>query len=150
LSEVLKKRIDVIDSLIGSIEEDLANLKKYKIDENIFDGESRFVVNSFLFDFTKLQDQIGAKFFKEVLFELKEIETHMPMLDILNRLEKLEILEDGCEWDELRILRNELTHEYLFDYTSRVKNLQKAMEGYYKLKRIYLKAKEYLNKKGLI
>jgi hypothetical protein len=63
-----------------------------------------------IYRFSKLQDCMGAKLFKAVLlYEGENIDK--PFLDILNQLEKMEII-DVDEWFELRDLRNEIAHDY--------------------------------------
>ena len=63
-----------------------------------------------IYRFSKLQDTIGAKLFKGLLlYQGKNI--NKPFLDILNQLEKIDIV-DVEEWFELRDLRNEIAHDY--------------------------------------
>ncbi len=50
------------------------------------------------------------KLFKSVLLYLGE-NTNKPFLDILNQLEKIDII-DVDEWFEIRDLRNEIAHDY--------------------------------------
>ena len=63
-----------------------------------------------IYRFSKLQDTIGAKLFKSFLLYQGET-TNKPFLDILNYLEKLDILEVD-EWFKLRDLRNSIAHDY--------------------------------------
>jgi len=65
----------------------------------------------------------------------------MPMIDILNILEKLNIIDDANKWDELREIRNSIAHEYPFDINERVDNIKLAMKGYEILKEIYINLK---------
>jgi len=69
-------------------------------------------IDQFLFRFSKLQDAMGQKLFKNFLSALDEDITHFAFIDILNKLEKIEILEDINIWRELREYRNELSHNY--------------------------------------
>ena len=69
-------------------------------------------IDQFLFRFSKLQDSIGEKLFKTILLYLEEKVENKPFIDILNRLEKLELLDDVAVWKELRDDRNELAHNY--------------------------------------
>ncbi|WOE70321.1 hypothetical protein RZR97_01815 [Hydrogenimonas thermophila] len=71
----------------------------------------------------------------------------MPMIDILNLLEKLEILDDIKSWDRLREIRNSLAHEYPFDIDERVENIQMALIGYEELKKIYQNLKKFYEDK---
>lgn len=65
-----------------------------------------------VYRFSKLQDSIGERLFKSVLMFLEEDIKNKPFLDVLNRLEQLELLSSKDEWLRLRKLRNELSHEY--------------------------------------
>jgi len=69
-------------------------------------------IDQFLFRFSKLQDAIGQKLFKTILLVLKEDIENKPFIDILNRLDKLELIPDVETWMELRNIRNSLAHEY--------------------------------------
>ena len=70
------------------------------------------IIDQFLFRFAKLQDSIGEKLFKAILIFLDEDVDNKPFIDILNRMEKLEILGNVEEWRELKDIRNELSHAY--------------------------------------
>lgn len=70
------------------------------------------IIDQFLFRFAKLQDSIGEKLFKAILIFLDEDVDNKPFIDILNRMEKLEILGNVEEWRELKDTRNELSHAY--------------------------------------
>ncbi len=64
--------------------------------------------------FGKLQDTIGARIFSMILESLLETsggET-LTFIDKLNRLEKIDYLDDANWWIELRDIRNQLTHDY--------------------------------------
>ena len=63
-----------------------------------------------IYRFSKLQDSIGAKLFKSLLLYQGE-NIDKPFLDILNQLEKMNIV-DVEEWFEIRDLRNEISHDY--------------------------------------
>lgn len=80
--------------------------------KNLTDDEIEHI-DQFLFRFSKLQDAIGRRLFRTILIYLGEYDVEsMPFIDILNRLEKLEIIENIDEWLMLREIRNELSHEY--------------------------------------
>ncbi len=79
--------------------------------ENLSEDEIEHI-DQFLYRFSKLQDAMGQKLFKSILLLLDEKVENKPFIDILNRLEKLELLEDANIWRELRDDRNELAHNY--------------------------------------
>ncbi len=140
----LKEIFNMCDVMFANADIDYNELISTNITETFFeDYNNTRVVNSFLFNFSKLQDKIGAKLFKKALYELKEIDSYsIAMIDVLNRLEKLEIVEDSSEWDSLREIRNILAHEYPLDIDERVENIALALDGYKQLKKIYIKLKE--------
>jgi len=74
------------------------------------------------FRFSKLQDTMGESIFKSILILSKENVKKMTFLDILNRLEELEVLNKN-EWLELREIRNEIAHEYSFNQDEVVDNI---------------------------
>jgi len=78
---------------------------------NLTDDEVEHI-DQFLFRFSKLQDTIGEKLFKTILLFLDEDIENKPFIDILNRLEKLELIESANIWRELRKDRNDLSHTY--------------------------------------
>ncbi len=137
----LKENIKICKQIFVNCDIDYKDLISKDIDETFFEKyQNTRIVNSFLFNFSKLQDKIGAKLFKDVLYELKEIDdVSMPMIDILNRLETLSILNVASDWDSLREIRNALSHEYPFDIIERVENINLALNGYVKLKKIFKK-----------
>ena len=139
MSEELEEIFNLCDTMFANADIDSNELMNSEIDETFFsDYSNTRIVNSFLFNFSKLQDKIGAKLFKKVLYELKEIDTFsVPMIDVLNQLEKLEIVKDTRAWDELREIRNILSHEYPLDIEERVENIYLVLKNYEVLKSIY-------------
>ncbi len=147
MSDTLQMMFHNIDIMLESCTIDYVALKRSKLDKTFFDDYNQTrIVNSFLFNFGKLQDKIGAKLFKQVLYELKEIDTFSyTMIDVLNMLERLNILDNINEWEKLRELRNILAHEYPFEIEERVENIALALEGFEELRSIYGKLKSMVN-----
>ena len=77
-----------------------------------FDDDHVSYLDQFLYRFSKLQDSIGQKLFKAVLSYKKEEVLNKSFIDIINRLEQLEYLEDVDAWFILRDIRNQLAHDY--------------------------------------
>ena len=148
----LKSIFESIDQMMKSCEMDYNELKSRIIDEKFFSNyDEQRIVNSFLFNYLKIQDKIGAKLFKGVLYGLKEIEDFsLPMIDVLHLLEKLALLENTEDWDRLREIRNALSHEYPLDIKERIENIGLALQGYEMIKRIYGRLKELCVSKGLV
>lgn len=69
-------------------------------------------IDQLVFRFTKLQDELGNNTFRFLLEYLQEDIVGKPFRDILNILERLQIIDSSDAWLSLRELRNDLTHEY--------------------------------------
>ena len=144
MSETLEAMFLNIDTMMKSCLIDFNELTETDIDAYFFEeyGNTR-IVNSFLFNFGKLQDKIGAKLFKQVLYELREIDDFsLSMIDTLHKLEELRVIENIEQWDKLREIRNILAHEYPFDIEERIENIALAMDGFLMLEKIYLALKK--------
>ncbi len=101
-----KKHIDLIEE----------SLEVLKAQTPIEDYDSlnqleRFALNALIFRFSKLQDLIGVKIFRNYLdfsgFDVVE----KSFFDILREVEKEGII-DIDSWSELRELRNRIAHDY--------------------------------------
>jgi len=70
--------------------------------------------DQFAYRFTKLQDLMSAKLFRQYALEvLHEPVESAPIIDILNNLlERYHLLPSVVRWQEIREIRNQLTQEY--------------------------------------
>ena len=75
-----------------------------------FDEDAREKLDAFA-RFSGLQDLLASKLFRGILL-LEEEETPQSMLDILNAMEKREVISSFDDWKNLRDLRNAFMHEY--------------------------------------
>lgn len=96
-----------------------------------------------IYRFSKAQDCIGAKLFKAfLLFQGENVDK--PFLDILNSLEKINILKVES-WFELREIRNEISHDYqeneetgrkilnaIYEYRSEVHRILSVLESHFR------------------
>lgn len=69
-------------------------------------------VDQFILRFSKLQDVMGSRLFPAILQYLKEPYEDRPMLDKLNRLEKLGFIQSAEQWQMIRTIRNNFAHDY--------------------------------------
>jgi len=69
-------------------------------------------IDQYIFRFSKLQDTLGDKIFKLILKKYEDENYVMPFIDLLNKLEKYELIASSKEWIYLRRLRNEISHQY--------------------------------------
>ena len=104
-------------------------------------------LDQFIFRFSKLQDMMGSRLFPSILELLAEPVTEKAFIDILNRLEKLEIIESALHWIELRKVRNDIAHEYPASITERIEGINILFDNLEVLKQIIEKCqsvfKEY-------
>ena len=114
---------------------------------NLLDDEVEYI-DQFLFRFSKLQDAIGEKLFRTILLYLEEEIENKPFIDILNRLEKLELLDDANVWRELRNDRNNLAHNYDDDPEETSEVINKLYDKKEILISIYQQIKDFYNKVG--
>jgi hypothetical protein len=99
-------------------------------------------IDQFLFRFSKLQDTIGEKLFVPILeFLQEENPKSKPFIDILNRLEQLELLEDKNNWLELIKIRNNMAHQYEDEPMQVSEALNAIYDAKPVLERIYLGVK---------
>lgn len=74
--------------------------------------EQAAVLDQFLYRFAKLQDCIGLRLIPTVYSLLENDTAAHPFIDILNRLEKLNVLTSAEDWQYFRSLRNNFAHEH--------------------------------------
>jgi predicted nucleotidyltransferase len=100
-------------------------------------------IDQFIYRFSKLQDTIGEKLIKLAFSLYEENIEKFTFIDILNRLEKAGILSKK-KWQELRDIRNELSHHYEDDPMESIIVLNKVYEKEKILESIYQNIKNVL------
>lgn len=96
-----------------------------------------------IYRFSKLQDSMGTRLFKQLLEALEEDVSGLPFIDILYKMEKLSLLENAKDWIALRQTRNTVSHEYPFYKEIQIEELNLMPEDVAKLSGIWIKLKEY-------
>ena len=86
-------------------------------------------VDQFILRFTKLQDTMGSRLFPAILHYLTEPFDDRPMLDKLNRLEKLGFIDSVEKWQTVRNIRNNFAHDYPDDPDKNAAQLNLAFES---------------------
>lgn len=152
MSTALKPIFESLEGLFNSCEIDYTLLKDQALNEAwLKDYSNQRIVNSFLFNYIKIQDKLGASLFRKLLFSLREINNeNLPMIDILNLLEKLEIIPSVEAWDRLREIRNVIAHEYPSEIEERLENIALALSGYEQIKLLYANLKQYAQLKQVM
>jgi hypothetical protein len=121
-----------------------------ELDSDIFENFEKIkTVDTFIYRFIKLQDTMGEKLFKTFLDEIGEYKDNMSLLDILDKLEKFEIINSASDWMSYRKLRNQLTHEYPNNEDDIIEGIKLSIEAYYEIDIIFNKIIQYYNKKVL-
>ena len=118
--EVLKLRInDAIEECekhLVRIQESFTRINnKFPLTIDVyrnFSSNDVMAVDQFIYRYTKLQDKISSSLIKNICIYLEGDDYTRTFIDNLNILEKYGILNSMAEWDELREIRNSLTHEY--------------------------------------
>ena len=113
--------------------------------QNLTDDEVEHI-DQYLFRFAKLQDAIGKKLFKWILLSLDEDVEGLAFVDILNKMEKLSLLESSNQWRELRELRNEISHQYDDDPTEMAIALNNLLNMKVNIENIYFRIQKRKNK----
>lgn len=144
--EVLKK----VNLHRGRLKLALNEIQDWKdLDADIFENFEKIkTVDSFIYRFIKLQDIMGEKLFKTFLNDIGEYKDNMSLLDILDKLEKFEIVEDAYQWMEYRKLRNQLTHEYPNNEEEVIDGIIIAMNSFEDIEAILVKIEKYIEKRS--
>jgi len=74
----------------------------------------------------------------------------MSFIDILDKIEKLRIINSVEDWLKLRKLRNKLAHEYPDEFDEILGDIKEALKWLPEIKETYFKIKDYLLNRGLI
>lgn len=102
-----------------------------------------------IYRFSKLQDSMGARLFKQLLEALEEEVEGLPFIDILYHMEKLGLIDKAKDWIALRQTRNAVSHEYPFYVEIQIEELNLLPADVEKLSAIWLKLKDFTRKKFL-
>lgn len=96
-----------------------------------------------IYRFSKLQDSMGSRLFKQLLEALEEEVSGLPFIDILYKMEKLNLLDNAKEWIALRQTRNTISHEYPFYKEVQIEELNLLPDEIEKIAEIWGKLKKY-------
>ena len=116
IQELIKTDIKICNLHADRLQKALDYLDKHlpftfeKIDK--FTVEELGILDMLTTRFANLQDTIGSKIFPQVLIVLEEDIKGKSFIDILNKLEKIELLPSAQYWRDMRVIRNNIIHEY--------------------------------------
>jgi hypothetical protein len=70
------------------------------------------LLDQFIYRFTKLQDTMGTRLFPAFVSMITGSDESRPFIDTPNQLEKVGVIASMETWQTLRVLRNNLAHDY--------------------------------------
>lgn len=103
--------------------------------------ETKDKLDVLAFRFSKLQDLLGSKIFREYLVVLQYPTEDKNFLELLKELEK-EKLIDIDKWSEFRGVRNSISHDYPFEEDEKIDAINYLIENVEYLINIIKKIKE--------
>lgn len=110
--------------------------------ENL-DDETVADIDQLLFRYNKLQDAMGQRLFPAILHLGAEWHDDETFIDKLNRLEKIGAIPSAAQWNEIRVIRNRMTHEYPDAPQYNAENLQRVVDSISSLKATLVQAQEH-------
>ena len=132
-----------LDLHLNRAEQAFKEINQFNLDSSLFrDFEAIKTFDSFIYRFSKIQDYMGEKLFPAVLDMLGEYKSSLAFKDILNKLEKLEIIPSAQKWMDYREIRNTLTHEYPDNEQEIIEGIKLSLSAYKDIKRIYENIKQ--------
>ena len=127
------------------------NIKKYfPLTEKKFGTIDPFqmaLFDQFIYRFSKLQDSMGNRLFIQILDLLEEETEGLPFIDILNKLEKIHLIDEAKTWIALRLTRNAISHEYPLFRETQIQELNQLPNQVKRLVNIWSHQKKYCHNK---
>jgi len=147
----IEKYLNECNKHIKRIEDAYGNLKNIfplssKRYQSLTDDEVKNI-DQYLFRFSKLQDTLGDKLFRIIIQDFVENIEQLTFIDILNRLEKIGIINDAQEWKTLREYRNNISHQYDDEPIEMAEAINNIFSQKDIIIKIYQKIKNYYMKK---
>jgi len=143
--DLIIKSMDLQFDRMDQLEE---RMKILPMNREVFEmEENRTIIDAFIYRFSKIQDMMGQKLFPAFLEFVEEDSRRLPFIDMINLLEKLEMIPAANQWLAFRNLRNDLSHEYPDNEEELVEGIGRAMEAYPQIKQIYKSIKEEYDKR---
>jgi len=141
--EILKKRMNKLDRHFVAIREYRSLIESLMKEMDIYSpeifqklkAEERAILEAYLKRFASIQDFLGAKIFP-LLLGIRGIGTEK-MSEVLEKIEKEEIIDSLEQWIELREIRNELEHDYPDDLADALADMRYCVEHLYVLESYY-------------
>ena len=148
---MLRESVDTSRLHYNRAKDNYDEIIQFPVDITLYDDKEKIkTIDAFIFRFIKLQDFMGDKLFKELLKRVGEYKDSMSLIDVLDKLEKLEIINDSDKWIDFRVLRNKLTHEYPDNKEDVIEGIKLAIAQFAEIKTILADIIKYIEKKDLV
>ena len=148
---MLRESVDTSRLHYNRAKDNYDEIIQFPVDITLYDDKEKIkTIDAFIFRFIKLQDFMGDKLFKELLKRVGEYKDSMSLIDVLDKLEKLEIMNDADKWIDFRVLRNKLTHEYPDNKEDVIEGIKLAIAQFAEIKTILGDIIKYIEKKDLV
>lgn len=148
---MLIEMLETVDLHLKRASATCEDIKNIDLDKDVFDNKENVkTIDAFIYRFVKLQDYMGEKLFKELLKSVLEYKDNMSMLDVLDKLEKLEIIKSSDRWLDYREIRNKLTHEYPDNKDEIIEGIKISLEYFEEIVKMITNIKFYIKDNGLV
>ncbi len=148
---MLIEMLETVDLHLKRANATCEDIKNIDLNKDVFDDKENVkTIDAFIYRFVKLQDYMGEKLFKELLRSLLEYKDNMSMLDVLDKLEKLEIIKSSDRWLDYREIRNKLTHEYPDNQDEIIDGIKISLEYFREIVKLVIGIKSYIKDNGLV
>jgi len=148
---MLTEMLETVDLHLKRANATSEDIKNIDLNKDVFDDKENVkTIDAFIYRFVKLQDYMGEKLFKELLKSLLEYKDNMSMLDVLDKLEKLEIIKSSDRWLDYREIRNKLTHEYPDNKDEIIDGIKISLEYFEEIVKMVIGIKSYIKDNGLV
>lgn len=147
---MLKETIQTTLVHFNRAKDNVEDIKKFPVNITIYEDKEKIkTIDAFIFRFIKLQDFMGDKLFKDILKIVGEYKDNMSLIDILDKLEKLEIIKDADHWINYRAIRNKLTHEYPDNQEEVIEGINLAIIYFEEISQVLNNIMNYIEEKKL-
>ncbi len=151
LNEILKEVVDTSYLHYNRAKDNYDEIQEFKINLDIYDNKEKVkTIDAFIYRFIKLQDFMSEKLFKELLKKIGEYKDNMSLLDVLDKLEKLEIILSADDWVDGRLIRNKLTHEYPNNTEDVLEGIKVSLKSFIHIGNVLNSINIYIKEKKLI
>jgi len=147
---MLKEMLQTVNLHLKRAGATYQDIQKINFETEVFTSDENVkTIDAFIYRFVKLQDYMGDKLFKELLRSLLEYKDNMSMLDVLSKLEKLEIIPSEDRWLDYREVRNKLTHEYPDNENDILDGIKISLVYFSEIKENIKHIESYISEHGL-